>query len=88
MRLLVIAVAILIPASAGAISVPAPVVKGPLATSENCPRTTSYQAYRDGEPLMPHKLTELPPANAYSAVYRRISGCEVPVVVKYGVGRR
>jgi hypothetical protein len=39
--------------------------------------------------LKPRKLTELPPANVYSAVYRRdANGCEKPIVVKYGVGRR
>ncbi len=53
-----------------------------------CPRTTSVYAWRQAEPLQPRKLTELPPANAYSAVYRRIGGCEVPVVVKYGVNNR
>jgi hypothetical protein len=36
-----------------------------------------------------HKLTELPPANAYIAVFRHDSnGCEAPIVVKYGIGRR
>jgi hypothetical protein len=71
---------------------PTPAVAAPDApkapTAEHCPRTAHYYAYRDGKPLQPRKLTELPPANAYSAVYRRIAGCEVPVVVRYGVGRR
>lgn len=58
----------------------------PLARSANCPRTTSYYAWRRDKPVKPQKLTELPPANAYLAVYRMIAGCEVPVVVKYGVG--
>ena len=58
------------------------------STLANCPRTASYYAYRSSEPLKPRKLTELPPANAYSAVYRLIGHCEVPIVVKYGVGRR
>jgi hypothetical protein len=57
-------------------------------TPANCPRTTSYYAYRSNEPLKPRKLAELPPANAYSAVYRRVGHCEAPIVVKYGVGRR
>ena len=48
----------------------------------DCPRTTSYLAgkvgrYR-GQPLSPKKLTELPPATAYMAVYRQIGGCEAP----------
>lgn len=50
-----------------------------------CPRTTSYLAdqagvYR-GPGVTPKKLTELPPATAYMAVYRVISGCEVPMTV-------
>ena len=53
-----------------------------------CPRTTSIYAWRQDKPLSPRKLTELPPANVYLAAYRRIAGCEVPVVVKYGVGSR
>ena len=58
------------------------------ATPTNCPRTTNYYAYRSREPLKPRKLNELPPANAYAAVYRHIGGCEAPIVVEYGVGKR
>ena len=53
-----------------------------------CPRTTGYYAWSDTKPLQPRKLTELPPANAYSAVFRHIGNCEAPIVVKYGVGGR
>jgi len=60
----------------------------PLAQSKNCPRTTSYVAVERGKSVAPRKLSELPPANAYKAVYRRVDGCEVPVIVKYGVGGR
>jgi len=57
-----------------------------------CPRTTSYltgegSLYR-GTPLAPRRLTELPDANHYLTAYRRIDGCEVPIVVKYGVSGR
>lgn len=58
------------------------------AEAPNCPRTTSMHAYDRSKPLKPQKLGELPPANAYSAVYRLVRGCEVPIVVKYGVGGR
>ena len=58
------------------------------STPAYCPRTTSYYAYRSSEPLKPRKLTELPPANAFAAVYRHIGRCEAPIVVKYGVGNR
>lgn len=63
------------------------------ANASNCQRTTSYRAdassiYR-GQPLTPRKLTELPPATAYMAVYRRIGGCEAPLtMVDYRNPRR
>ena len=60
----------------------------PATSPSRCPRTTSHEAWHQGKPLKPRKLTELPPANAYSAVYRHIGGCEAPIVVKYGVGNR
>ena len=60
----------------------------PLASSPNCPRTTNYHAWQSGKALKPQKLADLPPANAYLAVLRRVRGCEVPIVVKYGVGRQ
>jgi hypothetical protein len=61
-------------------------------TSSMCARTTSYLAdaeslYR-GRPLTPRRLTELPDANLYFGVYRRIDGCEAPIIVKYGVSGR
>lgn len=103
MRILAVSLLALLPAVAGAADVKAPltitdspeisvtVPKGVIAPggSANCPKTTNYYAYKDGEPLKPQKLTELPPGNMYSAVYRRdVNGCEKPIVVKYGVGRR
>lgn len=54
----------------------------------NCPRTTSMHAFDRSKPLKPQMLGDLPPANAYSAVYRLVRGCEVPIVVKYGIGDR
>ena len=56
--------------------------------ADTCPQTTAVHAWTRDRKLTPQKLGELPPANAYKAVYRRIGGCEVPVVVKYGVGGR
>jgi hypothetical protein len=40
--------------------------------------------------LKPRKLTELPPATTYMAVFRHIDGCEVPLtMVEYrNSGRR
>ena len=53
----------------------------------HCPRTTNYHAWTRDRALTPRKLNELPAANAYRAVWRLVNGCEVPVVVRYGVGR-
>jgi hypothetical protein len=59
----------------------------------HCARTTSYLAdgkglYR-GTPLTPRKLTELPPASGYMAVYRQVDGCDAPLtMVEYRQGRR
>ena len=88
MRLLAVALLTLLPAAVGAVAVnSAPVVKGALPLqSPDCPRTTSYYAFDPSQPVKPRKLGELPPANAYAAVYRRVGNCEVPVIVKYGVG--
>jgi hypothetical protein len=72
-------------------AIPAPAIVAPdskAPAAKNCPRTTNYYAWQRGKSLRPHKLNELPPANAYSAVYRRIGECEVPIVVKYGIGGR
>jgi len=89
MRLLIVAL-LMLPSAAGAVSLEGVPVMGdaqrPPAT--HCPQTAKHYAYRDDKRLTPRKLTELPPANAYSAVYRHIGGCEAPIVVRYGVGRR
>jgi hypothetical protein len=73
-------------ASAGPVAAPAPVLEKPRAiASDACRRPTSYQAHRGsihhGERLAPKKLTDLPPATSYMAVYRVINGCEVPMTV-------
>ena len=54
----------------------------------HCPRSVQYYAWQRGQKMEPRKLTELPDANAYRAVYRLVNGCEVPVVVRYGVTGR
>lgn len=51
----------------------------------DCPSVTSRFAGRGSawrrDPLKPQKLTELPPADTYAAVYRRDErGCIVPVM--------
>lgn len=95
MRLSAIALLALLPGTAGAVAVQKappqkpPLMKGaPPASSPNCPRATGYYAFDSSKPVKPQNLGELPPANAYAAVLRHDGRCEVPVVIKYGVGRR
>ena len=96
MRFLAVSLLALLPAAAGAadmtITPPVSVItpKGVISPGgANCPKPSNYFAYQDGKPLKPQKLAELPPGNMYSAVYRRdVNGCESPIVVKYGLGRR
>ena len=88
MRLLLAAIAVSLPLSspASAQSVRAsdmPVVN-PSAT-QDCPPISRFHAQRQGGKLALKKLNELPPADTYAAAYRRIRGCEVPIIVRYGV---
>jgi hypothetical protein len=66
---------------------------GVASTDRQCPKTTSYQADQsglyNGQRLTPRKLTELPPAIGYMAVYRQIGGCEAPMTIaEYRNSRR
>jgi hypothetical protein len=54
----------------------------------NCPATSRYEASRRGKTPKAQRLTELPDADLYKAVYRRIGRCEAPIIVKYGVAGR
>ena len=76
---------LLLAAALSAIVPTAPV--GP-ATRTQCPRTTAQLAVQRDKKLVPRHLDELPPANLYKAVYRRVGGCEEPVIVRYDIGRR
>ena len=58
------------------------------ASSTECPRTTAHIAVDPNAKPQLRKLNELPSANMYSAVFRRVNGCEKPIVVRYDVGRR
>jgi hypothetical protein len=51
-----------------------------------CPPTSRYEAARRGGKLPPSLLTQLPAADMYSAVYRKVGGCEAPIIVRYNVG--
>jgi hypothetical protein len=61
---------------------------GKPSTAQACPPTAAQMAadrVRTSNGQIFHKLTELPPADAYSAVYRVVDGCEAPIVIRYGV---
>jgi hypothetical protein len=91
MRLLTLAAFLALPAASAAAPLPArdtPVFDPNSGQAANCPATSRYQANRRGKAPRAQKLDELPMADAYSAVYRRIGGCEVPIIVRYGIGGR
>ncbi|HUE79907.1 MAG TPA: hypothetical protein VMN38_09785 [Sphingomicrobium sp.] len=94
MRVAAILLALTLSAPAALVGpAPAPAVEKPDSTAaNNCHRTARHNAgkgsmYR-GNPVVPRKLAELPPAIGYKAVYRTVNGCEVPMtIVEYQTGR-
>lgn len=62
-----------------------PVINPKANQSAICPATSRYEASKRGKSPRAQKLNELPDADVYKTVYRRIDGCEIPIVVKYGV---
>ncbi len=60
----------------------------PSPEAANCPPISRYHAARRGARPDAKTLAELPGADHYKAAYRRIDGCEAPIVVSYGVGGR
>jgi hypothetical protein len=91
MRLLFLASAAILATAAGA-AAPSqrpeimPVVNPDAAIGKACPPTSRYEAARRGRRLGAHKLNELPAADMYMAVYRRVDGCQVPIIAGYGYG--
>ena len=78
---------------AAAVAVPAPVGEMPVINPKagepaTCPATSRYEASRLGKTPRAQKLNELPDADVYRAVYRRIGKCEAPIIVKFGVAGR
>lgn len=93
MRMLILSsAAILFSLPAGAAApVPArnmPVMNPNADAPAKCPPTSRYEAARRGGPLDARKLNQLPAADMYKAVYRRIDGCEIPIIAGYGIGGR
>jgi hypothetical protein len=78
-------------AAAGASAAPTgdmPVLDPKAGQPINCPVTSRYEASGRNKKPRAQKLTELPDADAYRTVYRRIGGCEFPIIVKFGVSGR
>ena len=90
MRLLLIAPAAfaLLSASEPEAIKPARIVDPNASAPADCPPISRYHAMRRGGPLAAQKLGQLPDADHYKAVYRRIGGCEAPMIVSFGVARR
>jgi hypothetical protein len=89
MRLLILMVALFSTPAFAADSLPArdmPVHNPNAGAPSTCPPTSRYEAARRGGKLPPSLLGQLPAADLYKAVYRRIGGCEVPIIVRYDVG--
>jgi hypothetical protein len=90
MRLLLVAPLVLAAASASSAADLSPVrdmpVLNPNPNAEHCPPISRYEAARRGGKLKPDLLNQLPTADLYKAVYRRIGGCVAPVIAAYGIG--
>lgn len=63
-----------------------PVVNPNGPTNGKCPATKPHYATKKGGNVLSRKLSELPPAVHYKTAYRRIDGCEVPIIAGYGIG--
>ncbi|GGE72359.1 hypothetical protein [Sphingomonas prati] len=57
------------------------------AEPRHCPATDVRKA-SDSQSGKAQKLGELPPANHYLAVDRRIDRCRAPVIVRTNIGKR
>lgn len=93
MRPLILACAAFLPAASAAepVIAPAPseampVIDPSLGARKDCPPISRYHAMRRGGPLAAQKLNELPMADHYKAAYRKIDGCEAPIIASFGVG--
>jgi hypothetical protein len=65
-----------------------PVVNPKAGQPARCPATSRYEASGRGKSPKAQKLTQLPDADVYRAVYRHIGRCEAPIIVKYGIAGR
>ena len=65
-----------------------PVINPKAGEASTCPATSRYEASKRGKAPKAQKLNELPDADVYRAVYRRVGKCEAPIIVKFGVTGR
>lgn len=92
MRLLAIIILASAPGSISAAASTQPARDMPLYNpdanaSANCPPISRYEASRRAGRLAPRHLDELPAADLYKAVYRHVGGCNVPIIVRFNIGR-
>ena len=93
MRLLFVISAAILASGAGAEGPSQPVRDMPVLNpnvpfSKGCPPTSRFEAARRGGPMGAQKLNELPAADMYAAVYRRVGGCVAPIITGFGIGGR
>ena len=62
-----------------------PVVNPKTNQPASCPATSRYEASGKGKMPKAQRLDQLPDADVYRSVYRRIGRCEAPIIVKFGV---
>jgi hypothetical protein len=65
-----------------------PLINPKAGQPASCPVTSRYEASGRNKKPKAQKLNDLPDADVYRTVYRRIGQCEVPIIVKYGVAGR
>ena len=65
-----------------------PIFNPDASTRASCPPIGRYAVSRRAGKLSPRHLDELPAADLYKAVYRRVGGCNVPIIVRYNIGVR
>jgi hypothetical protein len=96
MRFVILFAAVVLPASSAAAPPPAvapapapapalPQSQGFGSASAACVNPNVHQAEGRGT-AEAKRLGELPPANLYLSVMREVDGCNMPVIVNYGVG--
>ncbi|MFN3388550.1 MAG: hypothetical protein ACK40O_06420 [Allosphingosinicella sp.] len=58
----------------------------PLKSEAPCPYDVAMRHARERGPMRSEKLGELPPADMFQAVARKVDGCLEPVIVRQNIG--